>query len=239
MKSQLGVLAVVLLALGVGVLIGWLGAGGNQGGSQVAALEAQLAELQKNAERPAEPTRQRRGPDPGRQYDVRTSGAPALGPEDASVTIVEFTDYQCPFCSRVHPTVTKLVDEYAGDVRLVMKHNPLPSHPLAPGAAKAAVAAGKQGKFWEMHDLIFKNQRKLADEDLRGYATSLGLDVARWNKDRASSEVAAAIAADQAEARRLGTTGTPAFFINGRFLSGAQPYEVFKQRIDAELKKEG
>ena len=237
MNSQLGVLAVVLLALGVGTVLGWLGAGGYQGQGQVAALEAQVAELKKPQRAPTAPSR--RGPDPDREYTVRTAGAASLGPEDASVTIVEFTDYQCPFCSRVHPTVKKLLDDYPNDLRVVMKHNPLPIHPQAPGAAKAAIAAGKQGKFWEMHERIFANQRKLGDADLRAHATALGLDLEQWDKDRASSGVAALIARDQAEARRLGSTGTPAFFINGRYLSGAQPYEVFKQRIDAELAKKG
>ena len=238
MNSQLGVLAVVLLALGVGVLIGWVGAGGFGGQAQLAALEQQVAELGRATERAPAPQR-RTGPDPDREYPVRTAGSPSLGPEDASVTIVEFTDYQCPFCGRVHPTMKKLLAEYEDDVRLVMKHNPLPIHPLAPTAARAAVAAGKQGKFWEMHERIFANQRNLADKDLRAHAEALGLDVQRWEKDRSSSEVASVVTGDQAEARRLGTTGTPAFFINGRFLSGAQPYDVFKQRIDEELKKQG
>ena len=239
MNSQLGVLAVVLLALGVGTVIGWLGAGGYQGQNEVAVLEAQVAELKRNTQRAPTPSARPGRPDPNREYTVRTAGAASLGPQDASVTIVEFTDYQCPFCGKVHPTVKKLLDEYPDDLRVVMKHNPLPIHPLAPGAAKAAIAAGKQGKFWEMHERIFANQRKLGDADLRAHATALGLDLEQWDKDRASSEVAAVIASDQAEARRLGSTGTPAFFVNGRYLSGAQPYEVFKQRIDAELAKKG
>ncbi len=180
------------------------------------------------------PTRPAR-PDPNRRYTVNTEGAPALGPETAPVTLVEFSDFQCPFCSRVGPTLEQVRETYGDQVRIVFKHLPLDMHRNAPGAHAAAEAAGRQGKFWEMHDKIFANQRELNDEKYKEYATELGLDVARFEKDVASDEVKARIEADKREAARLGATGTPSFFINGRFLSGARPFEAFQEVIDAEL----
>ena len=104
-------------------------------------------------------------------------------------------------------------------------------------AAEAAEAAGTQGKFWEMHDLLFQNQRALNEEAFKGYAKQLGLDMPQFEKDYASPEVAKEVEADMTLARTLGVTGTPGFFVNGRFLSGAQPYSAFKTKIDAELKE--
>jgi protein-disulfide isomerase len=163
------------------------------------------------------------------------SGAPATGPKDAPVTIVEFTDYQCPYCRRVQPTIQRVLDEHPGKVRHVIKHNPLSIHPQAPAAARAAIAADRQGRFWEMHKSIFADPRRLSDEDLRERAREIGLDMDRYQDDFDSEETKALIAGDQVEARRLGATGTPSFFINGRLLSGAQPYEAFKARVDEEL----
>jgi protein-disulfide isomerase len=107
------------------------------------------------------------------------------------------------------------------------------------GAHTAAEAAHRQGKFWEMHDLIFANQRALSDAKYLAYAEQIGLDLDRFQKDAKSSEVLRRVEADSAEAGKLGVTGTPAFFINGRFLSGAQPFESFKRLIDEELRKTG
>ncbi len=239
MKSQTGIAAVVLLAFGLGWWIGRTTTQDIGGEERIAKLESEIESIQETLAQP--PTRSARAaqrrPDPNRAYSVRTASSPSFGSTKASVTFVEFTDYQCPYCGRVEPTLKRLKQEYANDVRFVVKHNPLPIHPKAPAAARAAMASAKQGKFWEMHERIFADQKKLDDKDLRAHAEALGLDLEQWEKDRASSEVAALIAADQAEARRLGATGTPAFFINGRFLSGAQPYEVFKTRIDEELSK--
>ena len=118
---------------------------------------------------------------------------------------------------------------------MVFKQNPLPFHNNAMGAAIAAIAAQKQGKFWEFHDKIFANQKQLNLEAYKAYARELGLDVARFEKDLAGLEVKKAVEADKAEARSLGVTGTPGFFVNGRFLGGARPYEEFARAIDAEL----
>jgi protein-disulfide isomerase len=180
------------------------------------------------------PTRAAR-PDPNRRYSVNTAGSPVKGNPEAKIAIVEFSDFQCPFCGRVGPTLEKITKEYADDVRIVFKHLPLRIHPKAPAAHAAAEAAHRQGKFWEMHDRIFGNQRALEDSDFVGYATELGLDVEKFNADRKSAEVSKRVAADSSEASKLGVTGTPAFFVNGRFVSGAQPFETFQKLIDEEL----
>jgi protein-disulfide isomerase len=175
-------------------------------------------------------------PDPAKIYKVAVGDAPFKGPAKADITIVEFTDFQCPFCSRVGPTLAKIQEEYGDQVRIVFKHMPLSFHAQAPGAHAAAEAAKIQGKFWEMHDKIFANQRDLAVATLERYAQEIGLDIEKFKKDVASKAVKDQVAADTRQASSLGVTGTPGFFINGRFLSGAQPFSSFKRVIDAELK---
>ena len=122
-------------------------------------------------------------------------------------------------------------------MRIVFKHMPLSIHPKAPAAHAAAEAAHRQGKFWEMHDKIFENQREMSPEKYVGYATEIGLDVEQFKRDVASAEVKKRVDADASDAAALGVTGTPGFFINGKFLSGARPFDAFKQVIDEELKR--
>jgi protein-disulfide isomerase len=153
------------------------------------------------------------------------------------VTVVAFSDFQCPFCARVNPTLAKLLADYPGKVRVAFKHMPLRIHPDAPAAHAAAEAAGRQGKFWEMHDKIFANQRELTPEKFKQYAAELNLDAALFEKDSADPAIKAKIDADLKEAEKLGVAGTPAFFINGKYLSGAQPYENFKKLVDEALPK--
>jgi protein-disulfide isomerase len=174
-------------------------------------------------------------PDPSRRYSINTQGAPSKGNAQAKLAIVEFSDFQCPFCRRVNPTLEQIEKEYGDKVRIVFKHLPLDMHPKAPAAHAAAEAAHKQGKFWEMHDLIFGNQEAMSPEKYVEYAQQLGMDVAQFKTDVASSAVKARIDADTQEANRLGVTGTPSFFVNGRYLSGAQPFPAFKTLIDQEL----
>ncbi len=122
-------------------------------------------------------------------------------------------------------------------MQIVFKHMPLSMHAKAPGAHAAAESANQQGKFWEMHDKIFENQRKLDDATYLVYAEEIGLDIPKFKKDLQSTEVKNRIGVDLAQAGKLGVTGTPAFFVNGRFLSGAQPFTSFKRLIDEELAK--
>lgn len=161
---------------------------------------------------------------------------PSRGPDDAKVTIVEFSDFECPFCSKAKNTVDKVMEAYPGKVKLVFRQYPLPMHPNAPKAAEAALCAGDQGKFWEMHDKLFENQRALNAESYKSYATALGLDDAKFTACMDSGEKAKIVAEDMKAGDEVGVGSTPTFFINGRELSGAQPEEEFKRIIDEELK---
>jgi protein-disulfide isomerase len=167
---------------------------------------------------------------------VPVDNAPQRGPADALVTIVIFSDFQCPFCSRVTPTLERIEQTYGHDVRLVFRHNPLPFHADAMPAAEAAMEAYAQRGpvgFWTMHDLLFENQRALDRASLEQYAAQVGLDLARFRMALDGHVHQAAIAADQQLATQLGARGTPSFFINGRSLVGAQPFEAFQAAVDA------
>jgi len=192
-------------------------------------------------ERPTSPRRGgpagRRRADSERRTTVEVDGAPAKGPEDAAVTLVEFSDFQCPFCRRVTPTLEQIRETYGDEVRLVFKHLPLTIHPKAPAAHAAAEAAHRQDRFWEMHDRIFENQGDMSEAAYRTYAEEIGLDLERFERDRRSAEVRQRVQADAAEAARLGVTGTPTFFVNGREISGAKPFAAFQRLIDAELEE--
>ncbi len=176
--------------------------------------------------------------DPEKRYSVPIAGAPSLGNSGAPVTIVEWADFQCPFCGRVNPTLEEVRKVYGERVRLVFKHLPLEMHPQAEVAHAAAEAAHRQGKFWPMHDRIFAAPRELSPEKFSVYARQIGLDLDQFERDLKSSSVSARIRQDVADAQELGVTGTPSFFINGRFLSGAQPFESFKRAIEEELRKQ-
>jgi protein-disulfide isomerase len=145
-----------------------------------------------------------------------TDDAPSRGAPMAKVTIVEFSDFQCPHCGAAHPELVRLLREREGSVRLVYKYFPLSGHPDAMPAARAAEAARMQGKFWEMHDRLFEHQSDLKDEDLKKYAQELGLDMARFEADRASDAVQKRIEASKAEGEKLGVAATPTFFVDGR-----------------------
>ena len=166
---------------------------------------------------------------------VEAGDNPAKGPADAPITIVEFSDFQCPYCSRVNPTLQKVNETYGGKVRIVFRDLPLPMHQQAAKAAEAAACANEQGKFWEMHDKLFASQQKLQVTDLKQHAADLGLTADAFNQCLDSGKFTAAVKQDSEDAARYGLTGTPGFFINGRLLVGAQPYEAFAQVIDEEL----
>ena len=168
-------------------------------------------------------------------YRVGIEGAPIRGAKNALVTIAMYSDFQCPFCKRVEPTVDRVLKAYAGKVRVAWRNLPLSFHDRAMPAALAAMAAGKQGKFWEMHARLFGDSPSLSDEALQAHAQALKLNMKRWRKDLADKTLEAGVSAESASAAKLGVLGTPVFFINGKILRGAQPYEVFKTLIDAEL----
>jgi protein-disulfide isomerase len=161
---------------------------------------------------------------------------PARGPADAPVTIVEFSDFQCPFCQKVLPTLAEIHERYPEEVRLVFRHLPLENiHSRARPAAIAAVCLEEQGRFWEFHDAIFADPRQLADSDLRQLAEEIGADPDAYDVCIASDAAAERVDADVAAARGAGISGTPAFFINGVQLSGAQPMSAFERVIEREL----
>jgi protein-disulfide isomerase len=178
----------------------------------------------------------RLSPPPAIRVEVSIHGAPVRGSADAPVTIVEFSDFECPFCKQTRPTLKQLLERYPGKVRLVYRDFPLDSiHPQARRAAEAARCASDQGKFWEYHDVLFTQSPELALEDLRRYGGQVGLDVTKFDACLTAGVYKAAVQRDLDEGTRLGITGTPAFFINGRILSGAQPIEAFTRLIDQEL----
>ena len=162
---------------------------------------------------------------------VPTDGAPSLGPARASITIVEFADYQCPYCVRAEATVRAIEQAHPGDVRLVFKNLPLPIHDHARLLARAAVAADAQGRFWEMHDRLLSSTGTLDAAALDRVARDVGLDVARFDRDLGDASFDARIDADAADAKALGVKGTPTFFVNGRRVVGAQPASVFEKAI--------
>ena len=170
-------------------------------------------------------------------YKVDPGEGPSFGPKNAPVTIVEFSDFQCPFCSRVVPTIKKIKETYGNKVRVVWRNYPLPFHQDAKPAAEAAMAAGAQGKFWEMHDKLFENQRALDRASLEKYAAEIGIDVSRFKADLDAGRYKAQVDGDFNYGNSLpgGGMGTPTFFINGRKIAGAYPFEKFDSMIKEAL----
>jgi protein-disulfide isomerase len=161
------------------------------------------------------------------------------GPENAPVTLIEYADYQCPACRTYHPIVEKLLIEASTTVRFVARHFPLAGHRNAVVAARAAEAAGKQGKYWDMASLLFDNQpawakltNSQASDIFKGYAERLGLNIVTYEADMASDEVDAKIDADKADGTKIGVNSTPTFFINGVAISSPSSYEAFKKVVD-------
>ena len=172
--------------------------------------------------------------DPPRQK-VDAAGRPEMGPKNAPIEIVEFSDFQCPFCFRATPTVKQMLSTYGDRVHFVYRHFPLPNHPNARPAAEAAACAEDQGKFWPFHDRLFTNQTKLSDADLKQHASALGLDAGKFSDCVDNHKAQKRVEDDIAAGTALGVTGTPAFFINGRQVEGAVPFNDFKVIIDEEL----
>ena len=170
--------------------------------------------------------------------DVVADNNPTKGHKNAPITIIEYTDFQCPYCARGAKTIDRIVEMYPEKVRLAFKNNPLKFHAQALPAAKAALAANRQGKFWEYHDLLFKNSASLNEEKFLKFAQDLGLDMEKFNKDRNSEEIAKQIESEQASASKHKLTGTPSFVLNGVVIRGAQPPKNFVNVIDRLLEKD-
>lgn len=224
-RSQLYMILVPLafiLGLSAGYLLWGRGSGGSvaQKPAQAANTTAPVVTQQQAVQR----------------YSVPDDGDPSIGPANAPITIIEFSDYECPYCERWHTEVyTRLLEEYGDKIRIVFRDFPLSSiHPNAQPAAEAAHCAGEQNAYWQFHDKIFQGD-ELGEEIYLQYAKELGLDVESFKTCIQSGRFSNEVAADYQYAAELGVRSTPTFFINGLAVVGAQPYEVFKNVIDQEL----
>jgi protein-disulfide isomerase len=171
---------------------------------------------------------------------IKEGNSPVKGDKNAPVTIIEFSDFQCPYCARFYLQTLPLIErDYinTGKVKLVYKHFPLRFHQYAEKAAEASECANEQGKFWEYHDIIFKNQRDLSIGNLKKWAKELALDTKKFNSCLDSGKYKSKVNTNIQEGSNAGVSGTPAFFVNGKKLVGAQPFDAFKQIIEDELFK--
>jgi protein-disulfide isomerase len=201
-----------------------------EGQRETEARNAYVAELKK-----AGPT-VRVSLDPPRMAVSVATNDPVRGAMNAAVTIIEFSDFQCPFCARVTPTIAKLRETYGNSIRIVWKDFPLENiHPQAAKAAEAGHCAADQGKYWEFHDRLFANQSRLQPEALKEHAAAVGLDAKAFAACLDSGRYAARVQQGVKEGQALGVSSTPTFFINGRMVTGAHPYETFAAVIDDEL----
>lgn len=177
-------------------------------------------------------------PSGGSAVSVSEDNDPFTGDENAPVVMIEFSDFECPFCGRFfNETLSQVEEKYinTGKVKFVYRDFPLSFHPNAQKAAEAGECANEQGKFWEMHDMIFENQSAIAVANLKTYAANLGLNTGQFNSCLDSGKYADEVASDVADGTAAGVSGTPTFFINGQILVGAQPFSAFEQVIEAEL----
>lgn len=208
---------VFLLGLGTGYLV-W----GMNAQDAVAAEGATQPEVQI--------------PEQVQRFDVPVDDDYIYGPEDAPITIVEFSDFECPFCKRWYDQVwLRLKEEYPDQIRLVYRDFPLPGHPNAVPSAEAANCAGEQGQYWQFHDLLFSDRYGLNEQAYLDYAGDLKLDMAAFQQCIEERRYKEEVEADLEWATQLGVSSTPTFFINGIPLVGAQPFEVFQQVIELEL----
>ncbi|HLK21017.1 MAG TPA: thioredoxin domain-containing protein [Bryobacteraceae bacterium] len=166
---------------------------------------------------------------------IPVAGSPTRGPNDARITIVEFSDFECPYCSIAVGEVNTIMSAYPKDIKLIYKQFPLSMHPHAPMAAAASLAANQQGKFWQMHDALFKNFRKLSRENILALAKEIGLDMTKFIADLDSPKYQAVVQKDVADGETAGVYGTPSFFINGKHYNGPLTLESVKPILDAEL----
>ena len=171
------------------------------------------------------------------RFQIDMTGRPIRGNVNAPVTVVEVSDFECTYCSKIQTTIRQLRETYKEQVRFSFMHFPLPFHQHAKDAAMASLCAEEQGKFWEYRDILFDNRSALAKSDLVSYARRLGLEVNGFQQCLDSGKYNSKIDDDLNAAMKLGVNGTPAFFVNGQPLTGAQPYESFKKIIDRELER--
>lgn len=199
-----------------------------------AALHAQWLPGQSPQERVAQGGKKKAVP--GVVYPLSPGDAASKGPTDAPVVVIEYSDFECPYCQKTSETMRQLVEKFPGKIRFVFKNHPLPNlHKHAQLAAEASLAAKAQGRFWEMHDLLFAFRDALERPDLEGYAESLGLDMARFRADLDNRVHAVRVAQEAQEAIAIGATGVPAVFVNGLYVQGSKPLEVYEAAVRAAL----
>ncbi len=238
--------ALIPLAFVVGLSVGFLfwGRDSGEGTVALAAANEQVSTAPQTAGEPAaagqpqaQPPSQAEASAPVQRYDIPLDDDPQLGPGNAPITIVEFSDYECPYCQKFHAeTFDRLLESYPDQIRFVYRDFPLASiHPNATSAAEAANCAQEQGAFWDFHYLLFDGTRGLNVDAYLAYAQDLSLDSAAFKECLDSRRYQDEVQADFDFAARLGIRSTPTFFINGLPLVGAQPFEVFQQVIDKEL----
>ena len=167
--------------------------------------------------------------------DVSLGEAPTRGMQNAPVLVIEFADYECPYCQKIAPDLKRLQEDYAGKVLFAFKDFPLAMHKHAQKAAEAARCAGRQDKFWEYHDVLFQKTNTLEIAQLKDYARQLRLDPESFDKCLDSGETAATVKQDLEQAQKLGLTGTPSFFVNGHFFSGAASYSTIREIVEQQL----
>lgn len=173
---------------------------------------------------------------PPQHVAVDSGDAPSQGPASARVVVIEFGDFECPYCGEEEPVLANILRNYAGRIRFVFKEFPLTDiHPHAELASEAALAANAQGKFWAFHDMLYANQSALERADLDGYASALALDLTSFDAELDHGSFKDAVAADLAEGTSAGVDGTPTFFVNGIAVSGAVPYVTLQRLIDGQL----
>ena len=197
-----------------------------------------IAKIEKKVGRPA--GRGRPQIDYNKVHDINVGKSPYRGSEEATVTLIEFSDFQCPYSKRVQPLINSLLKAYPNDLKHVYKNFPLRFHKRAEPAARACLAAGLQGKFWEMEELLYNNPKKLEDSDLKVYAQQIGLNVEQFEKDYKSEAVKKLVQDDMTQARKAQVSGTPSLFLNGKRVKDRSP-ESMKKQIEAlrSQKKKG
>lgn len=223
-KSQFNVLTFVI-AFALGLTAGYF----VWGYGSTSENQAQVPSAIDVQEEPAQQEAIRR--------DVPTEGFPSEGPDDAPIVIVEFSDFQCPFCTKWHnETYQPLLEEYPDQIKLVYRNFPLTSlHPDAYLSAEAAMCAGDQDSYWPYHEALFESKYGLGEDALKQYAEELGLDTATFNECLDSNAYTDFVRADMEYAMSIGVQSTPTFYVNGQLVVGAQPIEVFRQIINSEL----
>ena len=171
--------------------------------------------------------------------NVALGEGPIYGPKDAPITIIEYTDFQCPYCAKAHDIVNEVKDKYKGKIKMVLKHYPLPFHKEGKVAANASFCADEQGSkyIWKLNDIMFKNQNKLKSSGLVELAKKIGLDTEKFSSCLKSNKYMAKVEKDMAEGQKLKLNSVPAIFINGKLINGAQPFDVFAEIINEELKR--